>query len=174
MGGEVSLPDGATLAIPAGAVTGATQATISGQPVPSDQPSAAWPDQAVGHAYHLDLGGASLAMPVVVKLPFQAASLPKGSTAADLILAYHDEAAGTWVPVPSTVDTATGTVTAQVSHVSDWALWAPDWDYWLALLKSAASGNVTDLLHAVTTFASGCATSAGIYTVDNSIANRMI
>jgi len=173
-GGTVRLPDGATLLVPPGAMTGETQATISMQPAPAEPPSAAWPDRAIGPAYHFDLGGADLAKPATVTLPFDAASLPQGATPDDLVLAYHDEALRRWVPVPSSVDAATGTVTAQASHLSDWALWTPDWDYWLALVKSAASGNLTDLLHAVTTFASGCQTTVDIYTVDNTAASRMI
>ena len=173
-GGTVSLPNGAALTVPAGAVTADTQASVTEQPEPADPPSSAWPDRAVGSAYHFDLGGAAIAQPVTLTLPFNAASLPQGATPDDLVLAYHDEATASWVPVPSSVDAAIGTVTAQVSHLSDWALWTPDWDYWLALLKGAASGNLTDLLHAITTFATGCQTTDGPYTVDNSIANRMI
>ena len=173
-GGTVGLPGGAKLVVPAGAVTGSVQATINQQPAPADAPSSDWPDRAVGSGYHFDLGGATIAHPVTVTLPFTAASLPKGTTPDDLVLAYHDQTSGLWVPVSATVDAASGTVTAQVSHLSDWVLWAPDWDYWLALLKGAASGDLTTMLHAITTFASGCTTTAGAYTVDNSIANRMI
>jgi hypothetical protein len=160
--------------VPAGAVTGDAQASATKQTKPADPPSSAWPDRAVGPAYHFDLGGATIAQPVTLTLPFDAASLPQGATPEDLVLAYHDETTGSWVPVPSSVDAATGTVTARVSHLSDWALWTPDWDYWLALLKADASGNITDYLHALTTFVSGCQTADGPYTVDNSLANRMI
>jgi hypothetical protein len=170
----VSLPDGAALQVPAGAVTAGAHASVSRQLAPTDGASAAWPDRAVGPAYHFDLGGATPAAPVTLTVPFDASSLPANTTPADLVLAYHDEATGSWVPVPSSVDAAAGKVTAQVSHLSDWALWAPDWDYWLALLKKSASGNLADLWQAIKTFAAGCQTTAGEYTVDNSIANRMI
>lgn len=173
-GGTVGLPGGAELLVPPGAVIGAAKATISKQPAPADAQSSDWPDRPLGSAYHFDLGGATLVHPVTVTLPFAAAALPDGTTPDDLVLAYHDLTAGRWVPVAATIDAAAGTVTAQVSHLSDWALWAPDWDYWLALLKGAASGDLTTLLHAITTFASGCTTTADGYTVDNSVANRMI
>jgi hypothetical protein len=128
----------------------------------------------VGPTWTIDLTGAELAKPVTIELPFGAASLPAGTDPAELLLAYRDDATSRWVPVPATVDAATGTVKADVSHLSIWGLFAPDWNYWLALLKTATSGNVTTLLHGLTTFASGCTTQAGIYTIDNSAANKMI
>ncbi|MDA8201907.1 MAG: hypothetical protein M0Z49_03965 [Chloroflexi bacterium] len=168
------LPDGASLVVPPGAASADGAASIAMLPAPGGSPSESWPERSVGGAYQLELAGGSPVRPLTVTLPFDPASLPAGTTADELLLAYHDDVANRWVPVPASVDVSGHTLSAQVRHLSDWALFAPDWNYWLALLKSAASLNFTDFLHAVSTFASGCSTSAGIFQVDNSTANHMI
>lgn len=165
---------GATVMIPGDALSASAAGSISASEPASAAPSATWPMHAVGPTWTIDLAGARLAKPVTLELPFGAASLPAGIDPAELLLAYRDDATSRWVPVPATVDAAAGTVKAGVSHLSIWGLFAPDWDYWLALLKTAASGNVTAFLHGLATFASGCQTQAGIYTIDNSAANKMI
>lgn len=45
-------------------------------------------------------------------------TLPAGTSTADLQIFYWDDTLKVWVPVPSTVDPATGTVTADVNHLT--------------------------------------------------------
>jgi hypothetical protein len=76
--------------------------------------------------------------------------------------------------VPATVDPATYTVRASVSHLSTWALFTINWDYWLGFIGKVASGNLTDLLGAVGTLTTKCDAKSGAFTVDNGATRGII
>ncbi len=48
--------------------------------------------------------------------------VPPGFTAADLVIAYFDEEMGTWVPLPTVVETAYKRAWARVPHFTDFAV----------------------------------------------------
>ena len=172
-GTTLAVPGGASVRIPAGAVPEGTTASISaGQP--SGGPTDAWPADAVGPTWSIDAGGAALARPVTLTLPFDTGALPSGTDPAGLLLAYRNPATGAWMPVPATVDGTAGTVTATVDHLSVWSLFTIDWDYWVTFIKQAASGNLGDLLNGVVTITGRCATTSSVFTVDNGATNGMV
>jgi hypothetical protein len=158
--------------VPDGALAAPATATITPVAAPSG-PSSAWPGSPAGIAWTIDLGGATLAKPVTIRVPYDPASLAAAADPSEVILAYAD-AAGGWTPVAATVDPKAGTVSASVSHLSTWAAFTIDWDYWLGFIGKAASGNLTDLLGAVETLASDCQTSLGGFTVDNSATRGLV
>ncbi len=171
-GGKVAVPNGPSLTIPKGALKAPATATISTVPGPGG-PSIAWPADLVGLAWSVDLGGAKLAKPATLELPFNPSALPAGTDPLTLLLAYRDDATGTWIPVPATVNAVAGAVTATVTHLSTWGLFSINWDYWLAFLKVAASSQITDLLQGLTTLTTHCVAKAKGFSVDNSNANKM-
>ncbi|MDD5082422.1 MAG: choice-of-anchor D domain-containing protein [Dehalococcoidales bacterium] len=76
----------------------------------------------IGLAYAFGPAGATFAPPFTLSFQYDPEALPEGVAAEDLVLAFYDEAAGEWVELECTVDTETHTVTALVSHFTDFAL----------------------------------------------------
>lgn len=169
----LAIPGGASVQIPAGAVPEGTTGSISAGE-PSGGPTHAWPADAVGLIWTVDLGDTALAKPVTLTLPFDATLLPAGVDPAGLLLAYRDPTTGSWVPVPAAVDPLAQTVTATVDHLSAWGLFTIDWDYWVAFIKQVASGNLGDFLNAVVTVTSPCATTSPVFTLDNGGTHGMV
>ncbi|WP_242393489.1 hypothetical protein [Anaeromyxobacter oryzisoli] len=113
-GGALSSTDGAlTLAVPPGAVAGATDFTITR----IDNTARG----AVGSAFRLGPEGTTFTTPVTLTLaaPDQ---YPTGRSIADVGVEYQD-AAGYWHRVePVTRDAAAKTLTVEARHFSDWAV----------------------------------------------------
>jgi len=114
----------------AGALTTAASGSIAAQPAPPANPTPTWPSRAVGLAWQISLGGAEPVKPVTVTVPYDPSLLPAGTAPSELFLAYRDPTTNAWVAVPSTVDASAHTVSAQVSHLSLWAPFTIDWNYW--------------------------------------------
>ena len=91
-----------------------------------------------------------------------------------ILLAYRDDDTGRWIPVPSTVDPVAHTLTASVTHLSTWGPFTINWDYWIAFIGKVVSANLTDLLGAVQTAATKCATSDGVFKVSNGATNDLL
>jgi hypothetical protein len=115
-GGEVATDDGAvTLTVPAGALQEDAVLTIQ-------QQATADPSVLPGTLYRFGPSGTQFLVPVRITIGYDPASLPAGSSASALWL-YHLASDGIWVPVAgSTVDTASGTVSGDVSHFSLFAV----------------------------------------------------
>ncbi len=58
-------------------------------------------------------------IPISVYVP---GLIPEGVAEADLFIAYYDVATGQWVSLPSAVDTENNTITAEVSHLTKFAI----------------------------------------------------
>ncbi len=76
----------------------------------------------VGLAYNLEPSGAVFDPPIIISLKYDPSSLPQGIAEGDLKLAYYDEATSEWVVLESTVDTASHTLTARLSHFTTFAI----------------------------------------------------
>ena len=143
--GTVAAPGGASITVPKGALKKPATATIAAQAPPAG-PTDDWPADAVGAAWSVDLGSDKLKKPITLTIPYDPAMLPEGQDAGSILLAYRDGDTERWIPVPSTVDPVAHTVTASVTHLSTWGAFTINWDYWIAFIGKAASGNLTDLL----------------------------
>ena len=124
--------------------------------------------------WSIELGGAKLKKPVTISVPYEPGALLAGQDPASIVLAYRDGDTGRWIIVPSAVDPVTHTVTAEVTHLSDWGLFTVNWDYWIAFIGKVASGNLTDLLEAVGTLTTECETDDGVFEVSNKAANKLL
>jgi hypothetical protein len=114
-GGLLETKDGrAKVEVPAGTV--ATHTVFSVQPLsapPAD------PNLVPGTTWTISASGASLSQPVRITLKYDPSRLPAGTRESDLELVTV--AGGAWTSVPgSTVDEANDTVSASVTHLSDW------------------------------------------------------
>jgi len=78
----------------------------------------------VGHAYDLGPPGATFNPPITLTLHYVPGLIPEGVAEEDLVIAYYDVATGQWVSLPSTVDTVNNTITAEVSHLTKFAVLA--------------------------------------------------
>lgn len=71
-------------------------------------------------AYHFGPEGAAFDPPVIVTFKYDRKAVPAGVVEDKLYIAYYD---GTnWTPIPSAVDTGTASVSAGVSHFSQFAV----------------------------------------------------
>ncbi|MBU3906047.1 carboxypeptidase regulatory-like domain-containing protein [Patescibacteria group bacterium] len=63
----------------------------------------------------------SLSNSIEIKMTYQDSDVPDGTSEANLQLAYWNTTTNTWDPVSATIDTTSNTITANVSHLTDFA-----------------------------------------------------
>jgi uncharacterized protein YjdB len=115
-GQAVGAAGNVTLVVPAGALTANTAITITA--VQNPQPD---PKLAPGTAYDFGPTGTQFALPVTVRIRYDPALLPGGTTQAQLRLARLTGV--TWTPIAgSSVDVATRVVTGQTTSFSTYAV----------------------------------------------------
>ncbi|MBI4303658.1 MAG: hypothetical protein HY665_04915 [Chloroflexi bacterium] len=108
--------------------TGTQMTTQTGQPVssltaaPLAAPPAPPPTGSLILAYEFGPTGAKFNPPISISLTFNPATLPAGTQVDRLFIAWWDASAGKWEKLASTVDPATNTITAQVSHFTEFAV----------------------------------------------------
>ena len=71
---------------------------------------------AIGLAYDFAPDGATFDPPATLTFTYDPDEIPEGVSPENLVIAIWDEAAEEWVNLVSTVDTATNTISASVSH----------------------------------------------------------
>ncbi|AKG37543.1 hypothetical protein VK70_01705 [Paenibacillus durus ATCC 35681] len=99
------------LQIPAGAVEGGA-VTINVQEQPSSRP------ELVSGLYEFTPNGTKFAKPTDLSI-----QIPVGARyPQNLALAWLDEKANQWIPVPAVLDLSTGTITGKVSHFTKYAV----------------------------------------------------
>ncbi|MBI4303543.1 MAG: helix-turn-helix domain-containing protein [Chloroflexi bacterium] len=70
----------------------------------------------IGWVYDFLPDGATFSPPITLTVSYDPALLPAGVDEKNLVLAYYDSAVGKWVNLTSTVDTASRTISAKISH----------------------------------------------------------
>ncbi|MBE9506108.1 MAG: hypothetical protein IMY84_04760 [Chloroflexi bacterium] len=78
-----------------------------------------------GQVFDLGPDGATFDPPLPIVLPYDPWELPDGVREDELRVAYYDDASDTWVELPSVVDQDGMTVTAEVSHFTEFSIIAP-------------------------------------------------
>ena len=76
----------------------------------------------IGQVYDCEPDGATFEPPITFAFTYAPESIPDDVAEEDLALAYYDEQINEWVELQSTVDLATHTVTASVSHSTTFAI----------------------------------------------------
>ena len=114
-GGTVTSADGrATLTIPAGALTTATEITISPAPAPPAGTGV------LGPAWQFGPEGLEFDVPVTLMLAYDATLIPDGADAVEaVVLGYTD--GGEWQEISSLADPATETVSGEIDGFSSYA-----------------------------------------------------
>ena len=79
----------------------------------------------IGLPFDLEPDGATFDPPMTLTWTYDPADLPDGVAPEDLVLAYFDEETQSWVELECKVDTEAMTVTATVSHFTEFALLSP-------------------------------------------------
>jgi len=115
-GGSVS-SGGVTIVVPAGALA----ADVTLRVAAATEEATIDAVTRVGPTVEIGPSGTTFATPAAVTLPFDAGDVPDGAAPADVRLYVADAAGGPFEALPSMVDEAAGTVTAEVSHLSVFA-----------------------------------------------------
>jgi len=90
----------------------------------------------VGLVYDLGPDGATFDPPVSLTFKYSESKISAGVAEENLVLAYWDKTAGEWIELEGTVDPANNTITAEISHFTDFTTLA---------YTRPASFTVTDL-----------------------------
>ncbi len=72
--------------------------------------------------------------PIDMVWSYDPTKLPRGTSEADLQIAFYSESTGQWETVPSTVDVSNHTIRADISHFTIYAVIVPvakTFDTWL-------------------------------------------
>lgn len=110
-----------------------TTALLGGQPLQSitaaeisaELPAPPAEAYVIGYGYDFGPTGATFTPPIILKLKYDPSQVPAGVDASKLVIAYYDTTAKIWAGLPSTVDTVNHTVTAEISHLTMFAVYAP-------------------------------------------------
>jgi len=76
----------------------------------------------IGLTYNFEPSGTNFEPPITMTWTYDPESLPEGITEDSLVLAFYDEIAGEWIELECVVDTVNNTITAQVSHFTEFAV----------------------------------------------------
>lgn len=85
--------------------------------------------------YEIGPSGATFNPPATLLLAYDKGSLPKNVNEKKLVINWHDPEKNSWMPLPSNAEPDTGTVSAELSHLSVYAvLGKPASVNWLLIL----------------------------------------
>jgi hypothetical protein len=113
---------------------GTTGQTVEGNPlteiwlIETDREPPPLPEGKAMIGLHYDAGpnGSTFDEPITITLTFDPDDIPEGVSEGYLVIALWDEGTGEWVPLDNcTVDTAHNTVSAQITHFSQYGIIAP-------------------------------------------------
>ena len=104
---------------------GAPLQSISVTEVCFDLPPAPEGAYIIGCAYDYKPDGAIFNPPITLTLKYDPGKVPAGFDESKLVIAFYDTATSMWVVYPSVVDTVNHTITAQISHFTQFAVYAP-------------------------------------------------
>lgn len=121
-GGTLEHPLGTKLVVPAGALASAVELSIGAKSAPDTASLGATP---LGSAFVLGPDGQQFLAPVQVVLPYDAAQLPAGVTAASLEIRISPQDVANFAALASTVDEVAHRVTASTTHFSVVVVSAP-------------------------------------------------
>lgn len=151
-GDELSLSDGASLVIPAGALPADTEITFanlgdSDSSVPQFEYA-----YGVGSLYEVDLGPGALRQPVTLEIPFDPESLPQGAEPSQVFLSYFDDRVGEWRFAGGTVEVEQSVVRISTDHASVWRPSTWNWRAWTAALHKITQGSIVGAIEGIDLF----------------------
>lgn len=76
----------------------------------------------IGVTYEFTPAGATFTPAVTLSFTYDPAKLPAGVSESKLVIAWYDSAAGKWVELAGTVDTATHSITVKITHFTAFAV----------------------------------------------------
>jgi len=90
--------------------------------LPSAPPD--FPAEVIGSAYDIGPDGATFDPPIALAMEYNENLIPDGVAEENLTIATWDDAADEWINLDGTVDTVDNTITAEISHLTDFAILA--------------------------------------------------
>lgn len=100
------------------------------------------------NVYDFGPDGATFAEPITITISYDPSNLPEDMTEEDLYIAWYDASSQQWVKLECTVDTLNHTVSAQVSHFTEFAVIAQKQDAAAvttpAVTSSTPAGNAAE------------------------------
>ncbi|MCP4545254.1 MAG: hypothetical protein GY835_02170 [bacterium] len=119
IGGAIEIADAVTMIVPPGAVAGDVNFTMN----QANNPDGMVAVRALGSAvYSIGPSGTTFDEPVTLELHYDEADL--GGVSESEIIIYTDSGAG-WTPLPTTVDEVNNIASAEIYHLSDFAVTTP-------------------------------------------------
>jgi hypothetical protein len=119
VGGEISLADGAKIAIPAGAFVEDTKVAVAiaaEPPLPRDTNL-----NRGSSVYEISVADIeSFSSPLTITIPYDEREIPEGVPEEDLQAAYYDELAQEWILAGGEVDTEKNLISLSITHLSLW------------------------------------------------------
>lgn len=155
-GGELSLSDGATLNVPAGALAADTEVGLKNLGASDSRVPEYEYAYGVGSLYEVDLGAEALQQPVMLEIPFDPDSLPKDAEASQVFLAYFDEGTGEWRYAGGTVDLGRHVVRISTDHASIWRPSTWNWAAWSAALHKITTVSIVEAIEGLALLTEEC------------------
>jgi len=123
---EITSTDGLlTVTIPKGTVArqeNGNRLTTFGVSVKENPPPPPENSNIIGLTYDFEPDGATFDPPITLTFTYDPETLPEGVEEEDLVLAFYDEDTGSWIELECVVDTDNHTITALVSHFTNFAI----------------------------------------------------
>jgi len=93
-------------------------------PVMTNPPAQPAASNVIGLVYDFGPDGATFDPPITLTFTYDESLIPAGVAEENMVLAFWDEDAGEWVNLECTVDPATNTITAKISHFTPFTVLA--------------------------------------------------
>jgi hypothetical protein len=93
-------------------------------PIMTDPPAQPAASNVVGLVYDLGPDGATFDPPITLTFTYDESLIPAGVAEENLVLAFWDASSGAWVNLECTVNPATNTITAKISHFTPFTVLA--------------------------------------------------
>jgi hypothetical protein len=113
---SIIIPAGTVLQMPDGSVPSSISMNYQANP-----PTAPSGYNIIGQVLDMQPSGVTFTPPITIQIDYDPNNL-NGADEEQLTVAYFDITTQTWINIPSTVDTGTNTVTALISHFTDYAV----------------------------------------------------
>ncbi|MEK7353986.1 MAG: hypothetical protein AABZ77_05730, partial [Chloroflexota bacterium] len=97
--------------------------TLTVTPVASPPPPPTG-SNVIGVAYDFGPVGATFNPPITMTISYDPANIPPGVAETSLVIAFYNATSGSWEMLTGVVNTATHTITVQLSHFSKYAVMA--------------------------------------------------
>jgi hypothetical protein len=171
-GGELSLPDGATLHLPTDGLPVDSEVAIEKMQFHDFPPLDHSIDISVGAIYRIDVHTAALSKPIMVDIPFDPALMPEDSQTDHIFLSSYQEETGQWIYAAGQVDKERNMITRAITQTSYWSPRVWDWQAWTVFVNTVLEERIIDTISS--TRAIDCTQVTDNIAVDSNTGNKLL